>query len=240
MRFLSAEHIGAMAGVAIAAAALCSAARLRPGEWIDTAARALAIIVFAAEAGWWVYLALGGRGPWSAAYDLPLQLCDVVGFIAPAALWWRQPLLVELAYFWGLAGSVQALLTPSLMEHFPSYPYWQFYVAHGGVVVTALFLVIGLRLRPRSRSVPRIFLITVAFTVLVGLADIVTGGNYMFLREPPSTGSLLNFMGPWPWYIATGTVLALVFILILDAPFRLARNAQAGIGGVTPQPARPR
>jgi len=46
----------------------------------------------------------------------------------------------------------------------------------------------------------------------------------MFLRQPPSTGSLLNFMGPWPWYIATGTVLALVFLVILDAPFRLARN----------------
>jgi len=174
MGLLSAEHVGAVAAVTVVAFALCSAARLRPGRWIDAAARALAVIVFTAEASWWVFLALGGRGPWSAAYDLPLQLCDVAGFIAPAALWWRQPLLVELAYFWGLGGSVQALLTPSLLEHFPSYPYWQFYMAHGGVVVAALFLVIVLRLRPRSGPVPRIFLIPVAFTVFVALADVMT------------------------------------------------------------------
>ncbi len=232
MGLLSAEHVGAVAAVAVVAFALCSAASLRPGRWIDTAARALAVIVFTAEASWWVFLALGGRGPWSAAYDLPLQLCDVAGFIVPAALWWRRPLLVELAYFWGLGGTVQALLTPDLKEHFPTYPYWQFYVAHGGVVVAALFLVIGLHLRPRPGAVPRIFLITLAFTALVALTDVVTGGNYMFLRQPPSSGSLLNFMGPWPWYIATGTVLALVFLVILDAPFRLGGNGRwVAVGG---------
>ena len=39
-------------------------------------------------------------------------------------------------------------------------------------------------------------LAAVVFTV-----NLVTGGNYMFLRIKPTTGSLLDYLGPYPWYI---------------------------------------
>jgi hypothetical integral membrane protein (TIGR02206 family) len=142
--------------------------------------------------------------------------------VAAAALWWRKPLLVEVAYFWGLGGTLQALLTPDLADHFPSYPYFQFYVTHAGVVLAGLFLVIGLRLRPRAGSVPRIFFLTLGFAAIVAVVDVVTGGNYLYLRHIPPGASLLNLMGPWPWYIVTGVAVALVALLILDAPFHLA------------------
>jgi uncharacterized membrane protein YwaF len=58
----------------------------------------------------------------------------------------------------------------------------------------------------------------------VGLAHIVTNGNYMYLRQKPVAGSLLNFMGPWPWYIGGGLLLAVIFLTILNAPFWLARR----------------
>jgi uncharacterized membrane protein YwaF len=45
----------------------------------------------------------------------------------------------------------------------------------------------------------------------------------MVLRKQGPRGTLLDVMGPWPWYIGTGVVLALVFLLILDAPFRVSR-----------------
>ncbi len=129
-----------------------------------------------------------------------------------AALWWRQWLLVELTYFGGVGATIQALITPDLKDHFPSYPYWQFYVTHGAIVLAALFLVVGMRLHPRPGAVPRIFLITIAFAVVIALVDLSTGGNYMDLRQPPLTGSLLNYMGPWPWHIATGAVLAVIVL----------------------------
>src|SRR5205814_7560459 len=160
---------------------------------------------------------------WSAAASLPIQLCDVAGFVAALALLWRQLLLVEVAYFWGLGGTLQAVLTPDLKDHFPSFPYLQFYVTHDLVILAALFLVVGLALQPRPGAVRRIFVLTVAFAIVVGLIDLATGGNHMYLRQVPVSGSLLDLMGPWPWYSAAGAVLTLVVLAILDAPFRLSR-----------------
>lgn len=222
MDFFSAAHLVPVAATAVAAAALCAAARRWPGAWLGTVAKGMAVIIVLAELSWQPYLLVNGR--WSAAIALPVQLCDVGGFVAAAALWWRKPLLVEVAYFWGLGGTLQALLTPDLRDHFPSFSYLQFYVTHGAIVVAALFLVIGLRLYPRPGAVRRIFLLTLGFAAVVGLVDVVTGGNYLYLRQIPPGGSLLSVMGPWPWYIATGIVVAFVALLILDAPFRFVRN----------------
>lgn len=221
MGILSPEHLLPLALLVVAAVVLCVAARRAPGRWIDAVAAVIAIALVTAELSWQPYVL--ANHTWSLGASLPVQLCDLAGFVAAAALLWRQLVLVEVAYFWGLGGTLQALLTPDLKDHFPSFPYLQFYVTHDLVILAALFLVIGLALQPRPGAVRRIFLLTLAFAVLVGLIDVATGGNYMYLRQVPTSGSLLNLMGPWPWYIATGAILTLVVLLILDAPFRLSR-----------------
>jgi hypothetical integral membrane protein (TIGR02206 family) len=218
---VSAEHVIPLALLVVVAGLLCVAARRAPGRWINGVAAIIALALVIAELSWQPYVV--ANHTWSAGASLPVQLCDVGGFVAAAALVWRQLLLVELAYFWGLGGTLQAVLTPDLQDHhFPSFPYLQFYVTHDLVILAALFLVIGLALRPRPGAVRRIYLLTLAFAVVVGLIDLVTGGNYMYLRVP-APGSLLQVMGPWPWYIATGAVLTLLVLAILYAPFRLSR-----------------
>ena len=225
MKLLAQEHLWAVACIALGAAGLSLAARRWPGAWTRPAARALGVGIIAIESSWWL-LWLPLRGSWSPAWGLPLQLCDLAAFIAGVALLWPKPILVELTYFWGLGGTLQALLTPDLREHFPSYPYWQFYLAHGGVIVAALLLTVGLGRRPRPGSVPRIFGLTLALGLADALVDLVTGGNYLYLRQRPLNSSLLDYMGPWPWYVLTGALLALVVLLLLEAPFRLTGRSR--------------
>jgi hypothetical integral membrane protein (TIGR02206 family) len=218
---LSPEHLLPLALLVIVAVLLCVAARRAPGRWIDAVAAIIALALVIAELSWQPFVL--ANQTWSLDASLPVQLCDVAGFVAAAALLWRQLMLIEVAYFWGLGGTLQAVLTPDLKDHFPSFPYVQFYVTHDLVILAALFLVFGLALQPRPGAVRRIFALTVAFAVFVGLIDLVTGGNYMYLRQVPVSGSLLDLMGPWPWYIAAGAVLTLIVLVILDAPFRLSR-----------------
>jgi len=223
---LAPEHVAALFVIAIAIAVLVLAARRRPAGWL----KVLAVLLIADEASWWLYLALGGGEPGQRAQPLPLQLCDVAVLVAAAALWTRQQLLAEVTYFWALAGTLQALLTPELPQHFPTYPYFQYYIAHGGTVGAALILVVGLRMAPRAWAVAWVAGITIAYAALVGLVDAVTGADYMFLRAKPDTPTLLDDLGPWPWYILTATVLGAVLFAILDAPFRLRQRRAESLG----------
>lgn len=218
------DHLGALALAAALCAGLCAGARRRPGAWTRVAARTLAVVLVANLAVWQVVTV--AQGHWSATNGLMLDLCPVSAVVGAAALWTRRPLLAELTYFWGCAGSVQGLITPDHRYRFPEYLYFQFYVTHAGVVLASLFLVVGLGLAPRPGAVRRVFLLTLGFAGLAAAADLVTGGNYMFLRDQGGRGTLLDLMGPWPWYIASGIGLALLFLAILDAPFRRGGRRQ--------------
>jgi release factor glutamine methyltransferase len=212
VELLSAEHVAVLG---VTAAAVVAAAR-RP------APRALAVLIggaYLVEHAWFVV-----RGTWSADFNLPLHLTDVVTVVAVLALWTRRPLLVELTWFWGLTASLQAVLTPDLgSAELPDLVWWTFFITHAGAVVAAVMLVIGLRIQPRAGAVARAFGATVAVAAAAAVANVLTGGNYMWLREKPDAGSLLDVMGPWPWYILSAAVLALALFVLLAAPFRRHR-----------------
>ncbi len=214
MELLSAEHVGAVAATVAAAAAAVPAVR----RWPVATSRSLAVLIgvaYAVEHAWFVE-----RGTWSPDFNLPLHLTDVVTVVAVLALWTCRPLLVELTWFWGLTASLQAVLTPDLGADFPELLYWTFFITHGGAVVAAIVLVIGLGIEPRPGSVQRAFAATVVVAAVAGTANVVTGGNYMWLREKPDTASLLDVMGPWPWYILSAAALALALFWLLALPFR--------------------
>jgi hypothetical integral membrane protein (TIGR02206 family) len=237
-RLITVEHLTTLGVIAIAIAALVTAARLQPGQWTLVAGRTLALVIVINECGWWVWLA--GQHTWSASYALPLQLCDVVAFVAAAALWSRHPLLVELTYFWGLAGTANALISPDLPDHFPSYLFLQYFIAHAAIVAAALFLVIGLRIAPRRGAVPRVVVLTLALAALAACANVVTGGNYMYLRHTPVVANLLDLMGPWPWYIVAAAGLAVAIFVSLDLPFAISRRRPPpAIAGHRPAETRP-
>jgi hypothetical integral membrane protein (TIGR02206 family) len=171
------------------------------------------------------------RGSYDAGSDLPLQLTDAATVVAALALWSPRPLLFELTYFWGLTASLQAVLTPGLEadDRFPSFFYWHYFFTHSGAVVAALFLAFGEELTPRPGAISRMFVATAAWASVAAAANVVTGGNYMFLRERPDTASLLDYMGPWPWYILSAALLAVALFALLDLPFR-ARSVRRAAG----------
>jgi hypothetical integral membrane protein (TIGR02206 family) len=200
----------------------CLAARARQGPWTRIVTWTLGLALAADAVSYTI--ALGVAGSWSARTSLPLPLCDAAVLVAAAACFWRVPILVELTYFWGLAGTLQGVLTPDLSVAFPHLVFWQYVVGHLGIVFAAVFLVFGLRLTPRRGSVLRIFAVSVVYSTLVGLVDALTGANYMFLRRPPGEWTLLRILGPWPWYLFSAAGVALILFTLLDMPFWNSRH----------------
>ena len=191
-------------------------------------ARAIGFVLLADAVSYAIALAVNGT--WSPKTSLPLALCNVCVVVAGVACWWRLALLVELTYFWGLAGTLQGIITPDLNVGFPHLVFFQYVAGHVGIVMAALFLVVGMRIAPRPGAVLRVFAITIVYTALVGLGDALTGANYMFLRQPPGEWTLLRVLGPWPWYLLSATGVALVLLTLLDAPFWPGRRRAADCG----------
>ena len=151
---------------------------------------------------------------------LPFHLCDITLWITVIAIFTLKPWSFELAYFWGLAGTTMALLTPDLWVSFPSYPAIQFFLAHGSVVIAVLYMTWTKLTWLRRGCVGRALIILNAYAVVVGIFNAILKTNYLYLCEKPGRISLLEYLGPWPVYIIGGEVLAVLFFILLWLPFR--------------------
>ena len=154
---------------------------------------------------------------------MPLHVCGITVFAVVVTLIFRRQTAYEITYFWGLVGATNAVVTPQLEFGYPQYRFFQYFIAHGGIVAAALFATWGLGMRPTGRSVLRVFvLLNVLAIVLVGV-NLMLGSNYMFLCQPPDTQSPFFFL-PWPWYLLFLDGVALVLFYVLFIPF-LRRKA---------------
>jgi hypothetical integral membrane protein (TIGR02206 family) len=150
---------------------------------------------------------------------LPFQLCDIAALTAGFGILTLRPLLCELTYCWGLAGTLQGLITPNLGWHFPHPMYWSFFIAHGVVVVVALYLPLAMGWRPRSGVVPRVLMWNQVYFFAAMTVNAALGTNFGFLAEKPEVASPLDYLGDWPIYLIWIQLLAAVFMICLLLPF---------------------
>jgi hypothetical integral membrane protein (TIGR02206 family) len=151
---------------------------------------------------------------------LPLELCDAALVLAVITLLAPRRAAAEVVYFWAGSGTVLAMLTPDLRWSFPRWEFIVFFGLHGLVLVAALALVFGLGLRPGPGAHWRAWLVTAGWAAFVGLVNLALGTNFMYLRHKPVVATPLDGMGPWPLYLVTGAVAALVLFHLLALPVR--------------------
>ena len=237
MSFLSAQHLIVLAVTLALCVGLGLAARRDPGaRWITPLCRGLAVLLVASEVAFRIVKSLDGG--LTARGDLPLHLTDAATVVAAIALWFPGAALAfELTYFWAMTATLQALLTPDLRQGFPDYRWWWFFIEHSGVLVAAILMAWGLRRTPRPGAVPRVFAWSLGVTALAAIGTVAFDGNYMFLRHKPAGGSLLDVMGPWPWYIVSAAALALALFWLFDRPFD-GRRGRRGLPARGPRVSR--
>jgi len=159
-------------------------------------------------------------GEWSVQYTLPLHLCDISLYLCIIMLLSNSFRVYETAYFWGLGGVTQALLTPDLGYYsFPHFVFYQFFIAHGAIVVSCLFMTVVNKFRPALKSIWKTILITNAYAAVIAVFNQFTGANYLFICRKPAAGSLMDHLGPWPWYLISLEFVALALFFVLYLPF---------------------
>ncbi|MCK6459249.1 MAG: TIGR02206 family membrane protein [Planctomycetes bacterium] len=219
----------ALSALGMAAAAACGR-RLRDRPAASPFTRSLAYVIVAAMAADPIVRHMYGE--LTLARALPLQLCDAAAAVCALALWTRRLVLFELAYFWGLGGVTQAMLTPPGSIPGADDPdTWRYFVVHAAALA-GVFHLLGMGLRPRRGSSRRATLLTMAYAAAVGAIDWALGANYMWLCRKPE-GSILDLFGPWPWYILGGTAVGAALFYSLELLSRVGGGAGEG-GGAAP------
>jgi len=166
------------------------------------------------------------HGHFDLKTDLPFDLCNLVGLVLPFLMWNPSYRAHEILYFWILAGTLQGVLTPHLLDSFPTFSFFKFWITHSGLVIYTIYISVVFRFYPTRKSIMRAFVAIQVYALFMFAINYFVGSNYAYLMRKPPTASLLDLFGPWPWYILVLEALALVIFGLCYLPFWRANSKE--------------
>jgi len=180
----------------------------------------LALILWGNEFAWhyWNYAV----GKWTIQTMLPLHLCSLLVWTGAFMLVTKNYRIYEFMYFMGIGGAIQALATPGLGNYgFPHFLFFQYFISHGLIITSAIYMTFVAGLRPTWKSILRVAIWMNIYVVIVFFINQAIGSNYLMLMEKPSTPSLLDLLPDWPIYILYMEAIGLITCLVLYLPFAI-------------------
>jgi len=187
----------------------------------------MATVLVVNEIAWhlWNYF----TGQWTIQTMLPLHLCSVLVWVSAYMLVTGNYSIYEFAYFLGIAGATQALLTPDAgIYGFPHFRYFQTFLSHGLIVTSAIYMTTVEGFRPTWKSLLRVAVVINLYMIVVYFINSAIGSNFLMINYKPNTPSLLDLMPAWPVYILYMEALGVVTFLLLYLPFAIKdRRAKA-------------
>lgn len=178
----------------------------------------IAAILILNEITWhlWVYF----YSEWTIQKMLPLHICSILVWLSAWMLIKKSYRIYEFAYFLGIGGALQALLTPDAgIYGFPHYRFFQTFISHGFIIIAAIYMTLSEEMRPTWKSLLRVLVFANIYMAIVYGINTLIGSNYLYLNHKPPTASVLDMLPDWPIYILYMEALGIITSLILYIPF---------------------
>lgn len=187
----------------------------------------LCAVILTSEASWQLWHAINGT--WNANAMLPLWLCSLTAWSMPLLLIRRSRIWFQFIFPLGFLGAWMALLQPDLMQYgFPHFRFLEYFLLHGALVIAFVVMIAVEGFRPDIRWFPRVLLAFNMYWLFCALINPLVGGNYLYTAGKLPTPSLLDYLGPWPWYLVWMEVLGILLCLICYLPFIKRPHEQRG------------
>lgn len=128
---------------------------------------------------------------------LPITLCGWAMIFCSYLVVTKNQTLFDLAYFWVLAGSIFALVTPTVITYCgpTRFRYYQFWIEHTFGFISIFYMIFVHGMRPNIKSIFKSMggLIILAVIAIV-VNGMIPGANYLYVAGPETTKSILDFL----------------------------------------------
>ncbi|MFL0352094.1 TIGR02206 family membrane protein [Xanthomarina sp. GH4-25] len=151
--------------------------------------------------------------------DLPLYLSSFSALIFPVVLFLNKPLLFRILFFWCMSWGVQAVITPDILDSHYSLDYVRYWVVHLGTIILVLYVVFVLKIHPNFKSIFLSILVLQGYILIILVINQILDANYMYLNVKPDSVTVLDYLGPWPYYILGMQFLLIPYFVLFYLPF---------------------
>ena len=151
--------------------------------------------------------------------EMPLAICNLIALTMPVMMIRKNQWWFEVFYFLAIGGTLQAVITPDLSTAFPHFSFFKYWYVHCMVIIVTLYAVLVYKMRPRLKSILKVYLAINVYVGLMMIYNFYTGANHLYLMEKPVTATVVDYFGPWPWYIFVAQLIALPVFMVLYLPY---------------------
>ncbi len=153
---------------------------------------------------------------------LPIHMCSLSGFFIGIFLLTDRRLFFEVAFFWGIGGGINALITPDVTMTFPDPKYVLFFLGHGLLMVNIGYACIALSNRPTFHSVKNGIFFSLGALPFIYIINLLLGppANYWYLGAKPTEGqSIMDFFPDPPLHIPLLVIIGAFLFLLIYSPY---------------------
>lgn len=156
-------------------------------------------MIFSEMSYYWRLIAIPSLGP-NPVDHLPITVCGWAIVFGSYMMIGKSQTLFDIVYFWALAGSIFALITPTVITYTgpTRFRYYQFWVEHLLGYVGVFYMIFVHKMRPTWRSFIKAYVSLAVLAVIAYFANqlIGPGANYLFMAKPEDTPSILDILPP--------------------------------------------
>jgi len=135
---------------------------------------------------------------------------------------------LQPVYFWCM-GAFFAIIMPDIKEGMHDFASQSFFITHFFILFSAAYAFIHFRFRPNKAGFILSFLLLVSLAFAMYFVNIKLGTNYLFVNRPPSSAAkLIDYVGPWPYYLYSIVGIYILLSFILYLPFKRNKKSKYG------------
>lgn len=159
------------------------------------------------------------------AVSLPLHFCDLTGLLVPIAILTQRRSLYAILYFWGIGLSLQGFIQPTLDEAFPDPRSINFWLTHGAIVGSAIYILAVERYRPDLKGLILAVALANAYAIILVVLNIATSWNYGYVGDSNAQqATIIDVLGPWPQRVPIMMLIGSAAMVCLWLPWRFLKG----------------